>query len=1142
MKGYKSLLLFFTYLMINGVFAQQAPPGNSDNQLINDTFALAGKLTQARMLIDSNKLDEAKELLLAANGLIEKNSLSQSIYQYDYLHESGRIIYEGKDYQTSFSIFEHALLLLTDTLQIPDSTRIANSLYNIGNTFIGEKDFKNAETYHRQALDIRERLPDVDSVRLSMSYNNMGYIYQNQRKLEKALESHHKALEIRKKVLPYNHVFISDSYRNIGLIYEHQQKYQDAISCYQKIIQIERASDRGKDKLNDRLVRALSGLGFALVTSGNAAEAEGVLDEGLRELEKFAGAKNSKEGYRIIFDLGNLQLSKGAFKKAKEFYLKAGEIAKELLGEGSYEYGSTLFQLGIISHDEFRVQEGLNYINQALQSFEARFGKESIYSAYAYNELGNLYYVNNELEKSQTAHQKSLDIKIKYYGDQNPAAANSYNGLANVYLKQKKFEEAVLYNKKALALRIKYLGPHNYETIMGYMNVYNNFIAMGQLDSAANYLPDITKLPGDLNQFTRAIVVLNTGSFYGAKEEPKLARYYLNKSMEMLREVFGAKHGLLGKAFQNSGLLLENTDLDSALIRYDEALAAFNYNESDLENTNSPDQVLISLNRRAGIFYRQEKLREAKNDLIQAKKLALSILALSPPEFLHSVLSHHKLIIENSINVNGLTVDEPTNCRDCFQDSERAKSLLLYQSIQESNALRFAGIPDSLLIEENDLRLDITYYEKKRQESLNKGLSEADTSVLAIGSQLYDLRQKYELLKQRFERDFPDYFQLKYNFAIATVEDVQKELLASDQALLEYFVGDSSIFIFVIREDGFQMVEVKKNFPLTDWVNQLTRNISVPENFAYENYLEPAYQLYEKLIAPVADLLPERVVIIPDGVLGYLPFEALLTSPENLFNPAAAPYLINKHEISYNYSATLLKEMQQKKIRQLPTKDILAMAPFSDQDTIRIANLDQDNWINQKRDELLSPLPFSGIELDSLSEIFPTDAFHGSEATEERFAERAGEYRILHLATHGRADARSGDYSYLAFTPIPDSLENELLYVRDLYNLQLNADLVVLSACETGIGELQNGEGIISLARAFAYAGTKSIATTLWRINDKSTQEVMVSFYHYLKAGLRKDSALRKAKLDFLQKYGGSAAHPALWSGVILIGDTAALY
>ncbi|NJL75556.1 MAG: CHAT domain-containing protein [Saprospiraceae bacterium] len=162
----------------------------------------------------------------------------------------------------------------------------------------------------------------------------------------------------------------------------------------------------------------------------------------------------------------------------------------------------------------------------------------------------------------------------------------------------------------------------------------------------------------------------------------------------------------------------------------------------------------------------------------------------------------------------------------------------------------------------------------------------------------------------------------------------------------------------------------------------------------------------------------------------------------------------------------------------------------------------------------------------------------GEKATVSAFEQQAPFYKIIHLATHGKANDEVGDYAYLAFTEVFDSLDNEKLYNRDLYHLNLNADMVVLSACETGIGELRLGEGIISLARGFSYAGAKSIITTLWSVDDETTQKLMTQFYTHLKVGMAKDAALRQAKIDFLNTNSSLKAHPFYWATFIPIGDT----
>jgi CHAT domain-containing protein len=187
-------------------------------------------------------------------------------------------------------------------------------------------------------------------------------------------------------------------------------------------------------------------------------------------------------------------------------------------------------------------------------------------------------------------------------------------------------------------------------------------------------------------------------------------------------------------------------------------------------------------------------------------------------------------------------------------------------------------------------------------------------------------------------------------------------------------------------------------------------------------------------------------------------------------------------------------------------------------------------------------LKYTGEEVFKARQWMKGDAIFGKKAIKSVFEDTVKHYRVVHLATHGKANDKIGDYSFLAFSEQKDSLDNELLYVRDIYNLNLNADLVLLSACETGIGELKRGEGVISLARAFAYAGAKSLITTLWSVNDKSSMKIMESFYRRLKKEMPIHTALQQAKMEYFKNISDEKrAHPYYWSGFITIGDVSPL-
>lgn len=273
------------------------------------------------------------------------------------------------------------------------------------------------------------------------------------------------------------------------------------------------------------------------------------------------------------------------------------------------------------------------------------------------------------------------------------------------------------------------------------------------------------------------------------------------------------------------------------------------------------------------------------------------------------------------------------------------------------------------------------------------------------------------------------------------------------------------------------------------------------------------------------------------AIWDIFPFEALLTSNNSgpQINGAnyhffhQYPFLIYNHQISYVYSSCLLYEFMKKKTRARKGY-LLAIAP----------EFNESNRFSCKSGEEVlsfSSLNYTKNEISAVGKYVKGRFLRGKNANKESVSRLMPDYSILHLATHGKANDRQGDFSYLAVQPDKINCLNSIIYARELYSMDLNADLVVLSACETGTGEFQRGEGVISLARAFSFAGARSIVTSLWSVNDKSSYVIMDSFYKYLEKGQAVDLALRNAKLEFLRENNSNFAHPAFWSTFIPIGD-----
>jgi CHAT domain-containing protein len=262
-----------------------------------------------------------------------------------------------------------------------------------------------------------------------------------------------------------------------------------------------------------------------------------------------------------------------------------------------------------------------------------------------------------------------------------------------------------------------------------------------------------------------------------------------------------------------------------------------------------------------------------------------------------------------------------------------------------------------------------------------------------------------------------------------------------------------------------------------------------------------------------------------------LPFACLLTAPATPGRPV--PYLIHTHQVSYGWSASLLFRQAR---RGAPRgKRLLVMAPRFDS-----APPGEPQFAGVRAE--FGPLAHNEAEARAVHDLFGGNLFLGEEATEARFKALAPRYAYIHLSTHAKTYDESPLLSCLAFTAMAgDTTEDHRLQVAELYQLSLNAELVVLSACETGVGQLRRGEGIFGLARAFSYAGAQSLAATLWKVDDAAAAELMRAFYAYLKKGLPKDEALRQAQLDYLEQADPLHAHPFFWAGYTLFGRIDAL-
>ncbi len=467
-----------------------------------------------------------------------------------------------------------------------------------------------------------------------------------------------------------------------------------------------------------------------------------------------------------------------------------------------------------------------------------------------------------------------------------------------------------------------------------------------------------------------------------------------------------------------------------------------------------------------------------------------------------------------------------------FAYAERSKALLL--RLASNNLLVDAAShkKDEIGIRDHDFRTRINSLNEQYLNSPNN-----NDSLLRL---LTIVMEDYRLFQDSLKKSGVEPFAAKYDLTPYGIEAIRSKLLAKGQGLIQYAVTEESVFAFMVTPDQFRMQRIAID------VLENGKRLKNLHTLSEKEFSQPAYQLYQALVAPFASYLTGNTLyIIPDAELYYLSFELLIThQQERSFD--RLPYLIRQYDISYLLSASSAIQFKEGYSRQSKNKALLFAPVFTDE---MKADFRKALPAYEAEDEIyyfLDRQPFSLKMAKNISRFIANDLFAEHQAQEHVFKQWAGGYRILHFATHAEVNDLSPLQSRLFFAKaMPDDTtqtDDGYLHAYEIYALQLRAELAVLTACETGVGAWRNGEGVLSLAHSFMHAGCPSVVMSLWKIDEKTSADIVAKFYEYLSKGYSKSAALRKAKLYFMDNNREELSHPYYWAGLVLIGDNKSLY
>ena len=965
---------------------------------------------------------------------------------------------------------------------------------------------------------------------------------------ESALLCYNKAAEIFYKQKLWDKY--AETYNCIGRAYNDLAKYQEAEKYIRKALEI------ALKYLGEENSVTASSYGSLASTKSLSDGYDSALYYNKKALDiyvKNLGADAPEVGH-IYYQIGFVYGKQGDYDKQIEYCQKSIDIRKKRVGENDKYVAAAYNNIGYAYGRKGYYGKQLEYCTKGLQIRRLLFGDEHREVAISYNNIAYVYGVRGDYDKQLEYYEKALFIRRRVFGDNHPETATIYNNIGFSYMEKGDFSKQIEYSGKALEIFIKIFGENYSGLSYPYMNLGNAYLKLDEREKALEYYQKAYKLRGkslgeNHPDMVPAYMVL--ADYHRAKGDSEKELYYLNKSIDILKKNGYDRHPLTAELFNLRGeYFLNLRDYKHALDQFQRGLIAvstnfesFRMKDNPAPETSKSKYLLLSLlSNKAFTVNRIAETEEISQEtsyreiVLNTYEVAMRLIdnmrfGLSTEEFKKKITAKYASVYEGAVETAYRLYEINSDKKYlgvAFKASERNKAFLLQEALSDTKAKKFGGIPAALLEREKDIKVAISYYEdliqKEQARNDNRFVDE-------FKSEVFSLRRELEMLTQKFEKEYPQYYALKYNTEPIDLENLQ-ESLAANTTIAEYLVGERNMYVFLVDQGNVRLVKTDKPVELAERVRDLQKRVTERD---FAGYSREAYRMYRDVFEPIRPFVSDnRLVLIPDGPLWYLNFDLLLSRPSGAKDYSKLAYLIKDYTFSYEYSATLrYGDPESGNTNYTSSNDRCLAFSFTGMPRSEEEHID---------------LPGSRAELQAISKTWQGQFLNGEEAGESVFKRLAPNYTVLHLALHGETDDAHPMNSALYFTS-GDSGRNTsgkkddgVLYAGELYNMSLKAELTVLSACNTGRGELIKGEGIISLGRAFSYAGCKSLVMSLWEVSDATAPDLMKYFYENLKRGMPKDEALRKAKLAYLASADNLSANPFYWGSFVMLGDNAPIH
>lgn len=1019
---------------------------------------------------------------------------------------------------------EAAIAQLTEAIALyrqhlsPNHPTLANPLSDLGRLYEAQGQYEAAETHFQQALRLYRRQGRAGQFRAAVVLSNLAELYRLLGRYDEAEALYPEALSILRGVLGPRHLDVATVLNNQGLLYDAQGRYDEAESSFQTALAIrrEQLGDRHPDVAN-----SLYGLAILYYNQSRYPEAETFYQESLSILRSQLG-----DGHLLVATVQNglaaLYYDQGRYPEAETLWLRVLAIFRGQWGNQHPDVASTLNNLALLYADQGRYQEAEPLYEEALMMTQALVGDRHRAGASILDNLAALYDAQGRYEEAITLYETALSIRREQLGADHPEVALSLNGLALIYWKQGNYNPAVSLLQEALAIGRQRFGDNHPDVALSLSNLAVLYRAQGRLDEAES-----------LFQSTLAI----------------------------WRTHLGNDHPRVGATLNNLAWLYLGQDrYQDALPLYRDALAIVQASGGEYH----PDAA-TTLSSLAILYGAQGDIDQAVTTLAEGVEIEERNLDLNLATLAEAQRQSYATTVVNSTNL-GISLH-----------LQRDPTSVLARELALANILQRKGrILDAATDSWQALRSHLSVAERSRLDALAHLRSQLANLIFSPPSTLSPEQYRREVARLRAEAQVlavalaRQSARFRVETTPVTLAAVQKRI-PEDGVLVEFiryqpfdfeaygWQGDRYAAYLLFADGSSQGIDLGEAAPLDQAVqtfSEALRRVDASPTAASQ-------ALARLLWTPLAPYLQDvdQVLISPDGQLNRIPFEALQTP--------AGEYLVSQYAISYLNSGRDLLKFATSPPSTAP--GVILASPNYDtggRGAVRPGSLRSTDLTGFQ----VGPLPGTAAEAAAIAPLLPDAAvLIGDDAAESRLKQVQAP-QILHIATHGffltdlprvatagrglgvEAVTDSGTRAPQSEQPLENPLlrsglalagfnqrsegeEDGVFTALEAAGLNLlGTQLVVLSACETGLGDIANGEGVYGLRRAFAIAGAETQLISLWQVDDHATQQLMVAYYQQLLAGGGRAESLRQVQLDLLNS-NSPYEHPYYWAAFIVSGN-----